>query len=58
MLVGNWGLHQRGVWKKALLIPVWDLLATVIWLVSFTRKSIRWRGQDYRILDGKLVPVQ
>ena len=58
MLVGRWGLHQRGVWKKALLIPVWDLLATAIWVVSFTRKSIRWRGMDYQIIDGRLVPVQ
>ena len=57
VLVGSWGLQQKGVWKKALLIPVWDALATVIWLVSFTRRSIRWRGMDYRIEGGKLVPV-
>src|SRR5271156_1139216 len=56
-LVGVWGLRQRGVWQKMLLIPGWDGLACLIWLVSFTRKSIRWRGQNYLICDGKLVPA-
>lgn len=56
-IVGAWGLRQRGVWRKMLLIPVWDGLAFLIWLVSFTRSSIRWRGKDYLIRDGQLVPV-
>jgi ceramide glucosyltransferase len=57
LLVGSVGLKQRGVWAKLLLIPAWDALATLIWLTSFTRKSIRWRGQDYRIVKGNLVPI-
>lgn len=55
-VVGAWGLRQRGVWGKLPLLPVWDALACLIWLVSFTRKSIRWRGQDYLIRKGELVP--
>jgi len=55
--VGVTGLKQRGVWANLPLIPVWDALATGIWLVSFTRRSIRWRGFDYRIVNGELVPV-
>lgn len=58
LLVGSAGLKQRGVWRKLLLIPAWDAIATLIWLTSFTRNSIRWRGQDYRIVQGNLVPVQ
>jgi ceramide glucosyltransferase len=57
MIVGSWGLKQRGVWKKLVFIPVWDGMATVIWLASFTRKSIRWRGRDYLMRDGELVPL-
>jgi ceramide glucosyltransferase len=57
LLVGWLGLKQRGVWAKLLLIPAWDCVATLIWLTSFTRRSIRWRGQDYRIVRGNLVPV-
>jgi len=56
-LVGEWGLKQTGVWKKLLWIPAWDAFATLIWLASFTRRTIRWRGQDYLIRDGQLVPV-
>ncbi len=56
-LVGAWGLKQRGVWGKLILIPFWDVFATIIWLASFTRKTIRWRGQDYLIRNGELVPA-
>ena len=39
------------------LIPVWDAVAFAIWLASFTRSSIRWRGADYYIREGRLVKV-
>jgi ceramide glucosyltransferase len=56
LLVGSWGFRQPGIWKKLALIPVWDGMATLIWLTSFTRKTIRWRGRDYTMRDGNLVP--
>lgn len=58
LLVGAFGLRQHGVWAKLVYIPMWDALATAIWLTSFTRKSIRWRGYDYKIVDGNLVPAK
>ena len=39
------------------LLPIWDALAFFIWLISFGRKSIRWRDQEYFIRDGQLVPA-
>jgi ceramide glucosyltransferase len=57
-LVGAWGLKQRSTWSRLPLIPVWDLLALTIWLLSFTRNTIRWRNADYYIRDGQLVPAQ
>jgi hypothetical protein len=39
------------------LIAVWDAMAFCIWLASFVRRSVRWRGSDYRIRDGMLVPA-
>jgi ceramide glucosyltransferase len=56
-IIGIHGLHQRGLWKQMPLIPVWDAVAFAIWLTSFGRNSIRWRGADYHIRDGQLVPV-
>lgn len=56
-MIGSRGLKQSIPWKKLALIPVWDAMAFVIWLISFGRNSIRWRDNDYRIRDGMLVPV-
>jgi ceramide glucosyltransferase len=56
-LIGSWGLKQPGLWRKMPAIPAWDALAFFIWLASFWRKSIRWRGSDYLLRDGRLVPV-
>ena len=55
--LGTLGLRQADVWKQMPLIPVWDGVAFAIWLTSFGRNSIRWRGADYRIRDGRLVPA-
>lgn len=57
LLVGSAGLRQRGVWAKLPLIPVWDAIATLIWLLSLVRNSIRWRGRRYAIMNGNLVPL-
>jgi ceramide glucosyltransferase len=56
-MIGTWGLKQPGLWRKMPVIPVWDALAFLIWLASFGRRSIRWRGADYLLRDGRLVPV-
>jgi len=54
-LVGVHGLRQSGLWSKMWMIPVWDATAFLIWVVSFTRKTIRWRGVDYTLQDGMLT---
>jgi ceramide glucosyltransferase len=56
--IGAWGLKQPGLWRKMPVIPLWDALAFCIWLTSFGRRSIRWRGSDYLLRDGRLVPVE
>jgi len=52
--IGAWGMRQTGLWKRMPLIPVWDGVAFLIWLASFTQTTIRWRGVDYFIRQGKL----
>ena len=56
-LIGVRVMKQSGIWKRVPLIPLWDAMAFVFWLVSFTRRRIRWRGVDYRLRDGRLVAV-
>ena len=55
-MIGIRGLRQSILWKQMPLIPVWDAVAFGIWLVSFSRNRIRWRGTDYYIRNGQLVP--
>lgn len=56
-MIGVRGLKQDVSLKTLALIPLWDAMAFVIWLISFGRKSVRWRDNDYVIRDGMLVPV-
>ncbi len=47
--------HLSSCW----LVPVKDLLDSVIWAAAFWGDRIEWRGEPYRILDGgKLVRIQ
>jgi ceramide glucosyltransferase len=57
LVIGSGGLKQSLPWKKLALIPVWDAMAFAIWVISFGRKSVRWRDNDYYIRDGVLVPL-
>ena len=54
-MIGVWGMKQKGLWKKMPLIPIWDFMAFVMWIASFGRKTIRWRGVDYFLREGRLV---
>jgi len=56
-LIGVGAMKQKGLLKKMPLIPLWDAFAFFIWLVSFGRKTIRWRGIDYFLREGRLVAV-
>ncbi|MGH9713198.1 MAG: glycosyltransferase [Candidatus Acidiferrales bacterium] len=55
--IGIHGLKQRALWRNIALIPLWDAMALLIWLTSFSRNSIRWRDGKYYIRDGALIPV-
>lgn len=56
-VVGVYGLGQRQIVGRLFLIPVWDAIAFVIWVVSFTRSSVRWRGNRYQLRGGQIVSV-
>ncbi len=56
-LIAVRGLGLRDFPKKFWLIPVWDLFAFLIWVASFARRRIRWRGAEYYLRKDVLVPV-
>lgn len=56
LLAGQWGLKEKHLWRKLPLFVMWDLTAFFIWLASFVRRGIRWRGIDYIVRTGMLIP--
>ena len=56
-LIGQWGLKRAGLWAEIPLIILWDAIAFGLWALSFSRSSVRWRGSDYYIRNGQLVPA-
>ena len=56
-MVAVWGLKQRSYWRRMYLIPLWDAVAFLVWVTSFARRTIRWRGCRYYIRNGALAPV-
>jgi ceramide glucosyltransferase len=55
--VGVWGLKDPVMRERIYLVPVRDALAFLIWLASFASNRIQWRGLEFTIQKGILVPV-
>jgi ceramide glucosyltransferase len=53
--VGVGLLGDRGVLRNLWMLPLRDLIALLIWVWSFADDRIVWRGERYRLANGKLV---
>ncbi len=56
-LIGIRGLGRRELWARLWMIPLWDAAALGLWVASFVVHRFRWRGGEYEIRDGLLIPV-
>jgi ceramide glucosyltransferase len=56
-LTGNWGLDDRKLSKVIALVPVRDAVSFVVWLAGFFSERIVWRGIEYRLHEGQLIPI-
>ena len=54
--VGVWGLGDRFLRNHMWLVPLRDAMGFATWVASFFCNQIEWRGTEFRIVDGKLVP--
>jgi len=57
MCVGRSVLKDRFVSKALLLVPVRDVIALAVWVLSFAGHTVEWRGKSFRLKDGKLDPA-
>jgi ceramide glucosyltransferase len=53
-VVGIWVLGDPHVPRLLALIPVRDVLALLVWLVSFAGHTVSWRGESFKLHHGKL----
>jgi ceramide glucosyltransferase len=55
--VGVWGMQDRALRAKLVLLPVRDAFAFLVWLASFFPQRIRWRGKEFYVRNRRLVPA-
>lgn len=55
--VGVWAVGDDVVRRKLWLVPLRDAIYFVVWLGSFASNRIHWGGEEYRMQQGRLVPV-
>jgi ceramide glucosyltransferase len=56
--VGVWGVKDPLLRRKMWMVPLRDIFAFVVWVTSFFKKRITWRGSEYYIRDKCLVPAE
>ena len=56
-LTGVWGLGDRKLSKILWLVPVRDAISFVVWVSGFFSDRITWRGLEYHVQKGRLIPV-
>jgi ceramide glucosyltransferase len=55
--VGVRVLRDQQLLKDAWLIPLRDLIAVAVWVVSLGGDTVTWRGERFRLSKGKLTRV-
>ena len=58
LTVGVWGLQDSTVRSKWWLAPVRDAADFVVWVASFFSDRISWRGAEFRVEKGLLIPLR
>jgi len=57
IVFGKYVLKDRQAMRSLALIPVRDLVAMLIWIVSFAGHRIVWRGDHFSLQNGKLKRI-
>jgi ceramide glucosyltransferase len=57
VVVGKMVLRDRQVIRSLAFIPLRDLFALLVWIVSFAGHEVAWRGDRFRLQNGKLIKI-
>ena len=58
LTVGVWGLQDAVVKRNWWLAPLRDMANFGVWVASFFMNRICWRGLDFRVRKGLLIPLE
>jgi ceramide glucosyltransferase len=58
LMVGRMVLMDRQVTRWLALVPLRDFVGVIVWLAGFGGHSVSWRGDPFKLKDGKLVRLQ
>jgi len=54
IMVGRGVMSDPQVTRDLWLIPLHDLIALAIWIVSYAGRDVEWRGRRFKVRGGKL----
>jgi ceramide glucosyltransferase len=57
LVVGQAVLRDRHLLRQLWLLPVRDLIAVGVWIVSFAGHTVTWRGDRFKLKNGRLTRI-
>jgi ceramide glucosyltransferase len=51
-------LHDKHMLKNLWLLPIRDLIAVAVWIASFAGHTVVWRGDRFRLKNGRLIRIK
>ncbi|MBZ5572718.1 MAG: bacteriohopanetetrol glucosamine biosynthesis glycosyltransferase HpnI [Acidobacteriia bacterium] len=57
VVVGMTVLGDRRVTRFLAMLPLRDFIAMLVWITSFAGHKVEWRGELFRLKDGKLESI-
>lgn len=57
LVVGCSALQDRQVVGNLWLLPLRDLIAVAVWIASFAGHTVTWRGDRFKLKNGRLIRV-
>ena len=57
-VIGRIVLRDRQIFRQLWLLPLRDLMAVGVWLVSFIGHTVTWRGDRFRLRNGRLTRIE
>ncbi len=55
--VGKSVLNDRRMLGHLWLLPLRDLVAVAVWIASFAGHTVTWRGDRFKLKDGRLIRI-